>query len=160
MPEAGDIAVDGEDGSFRLRCVGVAFAGRRVLLHTLAGHGYWLLPGGKVRLGEPSVDALRREICEELGREVEVGPLRVVVENIYRESGRTRHSIGLYHEIHGVEPDLRPGEWAAEHEFRWFDVADLDAVDLRPPGIVSVLREWPEVLTHLTLDAYAPRTGA
>ena len=39
--------------------------------------GQWEFPGGKVEPGESEPDALRREIAEELGCEVEVGALLV-----------------------------------------------------------------------------------
>src|ERR1041384_5122591 len=67
MPEDGDIAFDSAAGTFRLRSVGVAFDGTRVLLHTLDGADYWLLPGGKVRLGEASARGVRRRMARELG---------------------------------------------------------------------------------------------
>jgi 8-oxo-dGTP diphosphatase len=45
----------------------------------------WELPGGKVEAGEAPVDALEREIKEELGARVEVGRIDDVVFHRYAE---------------------------------------------------------------------------
>ena len=47
-------------------------AGRRSAPPALRGR--WELPGGKVEPGEPADDAVRRELREELGVRVELGP--------------------------------------------------------------------------------------
>lgn len=55
------------------------------------GKGLWSIPGGLVELGERLRDAVRREILEETGVEVEVGALLDVIDNIVRdEDGRVR----------------------------------------------------------------------
>ncbi len=56
--------------------------GRVVLVRraTPPNAGSYSLPGGKVRFGERIVDAVAREIREETGLVVEVGPLVEVVE--------------------------------------------------------------------------------
>lgn len=44
--------------------------------------GEWVMPGGKIDLGEPIVQALKREVWEEVGLEVEVGQLVDIFEHV------------------------------------------------------------------------------
>ncbi len=48
-----------------------------------SGAGEWEFPGGKVEAGETQVDALKREIEEELGFSVQVDQLQFVAENLH-----------------------------------------------------------------------------
>jgi ADP-ribose pyrophosphatase YjhB (NUDIX family) len=53
--------------------------------------GEWSLPGGRVELGESLEDATRREIKEETGLDVEVGPLVEAFDRVHRLGGRIRY---------------------------------------------------------------------
>jgi mutator protein MutT len=69
----------------------VVFDGASVLLARRAqepAKGAWSLPGGAVELGETVLDALKREIREEIGIEIEVGGLIRVLDRILRDEGK------------------------------------------------------------------------
>ena len=74
---------------------GVIFDGDSVLLAKRGqepAKGTWSLPGGAVELGEKVVDALKREIQEEVGIEIEVGGLIRVLDRILQdEEKRVRY---------------------------------------------------------------------
>jgi len=83
--------------------------------------GEWSLPGGLVELGEPLVDAVRREVLEECGIQVRVGPLLGVFEPVVRdEAGRVRfHYVVLDYLAYVIGGIVRPAsdieaaEWVA-----------------------------------------------
>lgn len=73
---------------------GVVLIGDRVVLIRRANEprkGEWSLPGGTLELGETLREGVRRELSEEIGLEVEVGPLIEVFERIHPDAdGRVR----------------------------------------------------------------------
>jgi mutator protein MutT len=70
--------------------VGAVVVDRDRVLLVRRGHeplkGEWSLPGGVVELGETLAGALEREVLEETGIEVEVGPVLAVLDRIHRSS--------------------------------------------------------------------------
>jgi 8-oxo-dGTP diphosphatase len=79
--------------SFERPVVGVGAVvldGDRVLLIKRAHEplkGQWSLPGGGVELGETLETAIAREVREETGLDVDVGPIVEVLDRITRNAG-------------------------------------------------------------------------
>ena len=59
-------------------------SGENVLLIKRRDNGNWEPPGGVLELDETIEDGLRREVREETGAEIEVGPLTGVYKNMHR----------------------------------------------------------------------------
>ncbi len=95
---------------------GVAFrrsGAHEILLCAPADGSYAYLPGGHVEFGEDAPTALRREMREETGLDVTIGPLLGVWEAAFVQRGKRRHEINLlFHMEHpwpAEVPSLEPG---------------------------------------------------
>ncbi len=85
--------------------------------------GLWVMPGGKIDLGEPIARAVAREVREEVGMEVQVGRLVDVFEHLTPGTDND-HFVILYYRCRPSTRDLVPN--AAEvAEARWVPRADL-----------------------------------
>ena len=154
MTAAADISWSDPAGTFNLRVAAVITRGDQVLLCTVDGLGYWFLPGGRVRFGEPSDVALARELAEELGHDVPDAKLALVVENIF-DKRSLQHEIGLYYRIAwpgALDPDDLYGGSESGHTFRWVPVRGLGDLDFRPFGLAAILPGLGYALQHVVLD--------
>ncbi len=104
-----------------------------------SGESYVALPGGHVDEGEGCVEALQREIEEELAAKCEVGDLLFVTENIYagrEKEEKQRHELTLFFHatIQGEQTRddgtiFSPEPWK---NFRWLPQNELESANLLP----------------------------
>jgi 8-oxo-dGTP diphosphatase len=120
----------------------------RVLLcrHEKPGKEYWLLPGGGVNSGESLVDALQRELAEELGIGDELpveGPVAIVDSIAPVRSFAPKHVVHIIFagDLGGRSLETVTSRDAAVRGHRLFAVSDLDGVVLHPP-IQRFLTRW------------------
>ena len=141
---------------FNYRVVGVALRENRVLLHKEDREDFWSLPGGRGEWFEPSVDTLKREMIEEIGTEVVVGPLLWVVENFYTYDGQKRHELALYYRMTLPEGSryMNAGPLAGIEEatpmtFHWFHFDELNDLVLHPSFLHEALRLPLDGIRHI-----------
>ncbi|MDE6289024.1 MAG: (deoxy)nucleoside triphosphate pyrophosphohydrolase, partial [Muribaculaceae bacterium] len=83
----------------------------------------WEFPGGKIEPGETEKEAIKREIREELGCEIEVDSLLPEIEYEYPDF-IIRMTICICHLVASSTPECK------EHEaIRWFTAGELSFLD-------------------------------
>ena len=132
----------------RIRVSALLRRGDRILLcrHEKLGRQYWLLPGGGVNGGETLVQALQRELTEELGIEEDLpleGPIALVESISPADAPSTRHVVHIIFAGYLGERSLEAlrSEDAAVRGHRLFDVQELSEIALHPP-IQRFLGRW------------------
>lgn len=92
----------------------------RALVIQRADNGHWEPPGGVLELGETIEDGLRREVREETGLDIEVGPLTGIYKNM------TRGIIALVFLTRITGGDLHITDEA--RDFRWVSKTEIPVV--------------------------------
>jgi 8-oxo-dGTP diphosphatase len=125
----------------RVRCVGGLVRDERgsILLVERAnepGRGLWSIPGGRVEAGESDAQALRRELAEETGLDVEVGDMVGHVERPGPD--------GVTYDIYDYECVVTGGVVRAGDDALQVAFTPGDVVGTLPTTdqLVETLRSW------------------
>ena len=144
-------ALHGSDSStrFRIAVNALIFDGRRVLLAYRDNIDWWNLPGGGMEPGETVDEAVRREVREETGLEVEVEHLvgvyskpqkrEVVLTFRCRVVGGTLTATAESRECRYFAPDALPVNTLPKHRQRV-----EDALLNLPHAVIRAQRTSPE----------------
>jgi len=127
----------------RVACVGAIVSdgdGRIVVVRRgqAPSRGLWSLPGGRVEAGETLAQAVRREVKEETGLDVDV---QQVIGRIDIPHGTLVYDVTDFAAtvVSGATSSLLAGDDAIDA--RWVTRPELAALD-STPGLVDTLEGW------------------
>lgn len=106
----------------------------------------WEFPGGKVEPNEEPVDALRRELEEELGIRAQIGPQSAVIRHTYKDGAAVELRFHLVTQFEGeIENRIfREVRWTSPEELPTYDFLEADITlvkDIAQGKIVLTGRE-------------------
>ena len=83
-----DLTIDVEDYKLNIRAVVVIIHNNKILVHKNINSDHYALLGGRVKIGEDSETTVKREIKEELNKEIEITGYIGTIDNLCNMCGR------------------------------------------------------------------------
>lgn len=146
-----DLCMTGQGGSFSLRAACLILRDDRLLLVHNDRLQCWYTVGGRIRQGESSAEAARRECVEETGCPLEPERLVFVQERFYTAGGCERHEVVFFYLMQGDTEALAAGTETdqAGESLCWAPLSALPDMNLLPPFLKDGLQKLPEGVTHV-----------
>ena len=104
------------------------------------GRGQWSLPGGAVELGETHLEALSRELREEVSVTIEVGGLVGVFDRIIRDGDGRIHYHYVIVDYWGCIASGHPKPGSDISEIRLVAIEDIETCGINPELRDTILK--------------------
>ncbi len=146
--------VKGYKFNVRSSCIIKDKAHNKVLLtnmRAITDHEAFILPGGRLEFLENSDEAIKREIKEELGLNLDF-KLISIEENIVKTNKFQMLEFVYYAEIDSFENiELPNDEW---DKFKIIEIKDIDKIDIRPKTINKLIKcdEYSGISHNINYD--------
>lgn len=143
-----DLTIDVGDYKLNVRAAGIIIHNNKILVHKNINSDHYALLGGRVKIGEDSENTLKREIQEELGKEIEITGYISTIENFFEMKGSKYHEILFVYKVEfaneedkKIEHTLKNVEGEDYLQYEWIELDKIDEYPLLPQVVKNVLKE-------------------
>lgn len=143
-----DLTLDVEEYKLNVRAAGLITHGNKLLAHKNINSDHYCLPGGRVEIGESSEETIKREIQEELGKQIEITGYIATIENFFEMKGSKYHEIFFLYQIEfkeevdkKIETTLPNAEGKDYLRYEWLDLDKIATYPILPACIKDILVE-------------------
>ena len=153
------IKIKDEHYTFKFRVSGVIIKNGKVLLVEMDNAGFYCLPGGHVELGETTEEAMIREMKEETTKDTYIKKYLGNIENFFLNKHNVSiHEIAFYYLMDFKDDDINDLSRVENDEgtlvnlkFKWFNLKELDSVNIKPVFLKEILTKDNLEFGHLTI---------
>lgn len=143
-----DITLDVEDYKLNIRTAGVIIHNGKILAHRNINSDHYALVGGRVQIGENSAKTVKREMQEELGKNIEIISYIATIENFFEMKGSKYHEILFVHQAEFINDEDKKIEYTLKNkegkdylQYEWLDLNKIEEYPLYPKAIQTILKE-------------------
>lgn len=143
-----DLTIKVEDYKLNVRAAGIIIHNNKVLTHRNLNSNHYTFIGGRVEIGEDSATTVKREIEEEVGKEVEIIEHGGVIENFFEMQGTKYHEMLFMHRAEFVDEEDQKIEYTLKNregkdylQYEWIDIDHLDEYPIKPAIIKEILKQ-------------------
>lgn len=142
-----DLTLDVEDYKLNIRAAGVIIHNNKILAHRNLNKDHYCIPGGRVEIGENSEETVKREIQEELGKQIEITGYVATIENFFEMNESKYHEIYFLHEIEFTNEEDKKINYTMHNtegkeylQYEWLDLDRIEEYNILPNCLKKVLK--------------------
>lgn len=156
-----DIKIDNIYENFKFRVNGILIEDDKILIVKIKENSFYCLPGGHVKIGEDTKNAIIREFKEETGYNTNIDRLINISENFFtRDNGKKIHELSFYYLLNLKDKEIiKFNEYDVIEEddenirlhFRWIPIKELENIEFRPQNIKQKIEEGNMDFSHIII---------
>lgn len=142
-----DLTIDVENYKLNIRAAGVIIHNNKILTHKNINKDHYALPGGRVEIGENSELTVKRELKEELGKEIDIKGYIATIENFFELEGKKYHEIFFIHRAEfadkndqAINTTMHNVEGKEYLNYEWLDLDNIDKYNIVPNCLKEILK--------------------
>lgn len=142
-----DLTLDVEDYKLNIRAGGVIIHNNKILAHRNINKDHYCLPGGRIEIGESSEQTIKREIQEELGKQIEIRGYVATIENFFEMENKKYHEIYFLHRLEFAKDEDKKIDYTMHNvegkeylQYEWLDLDKIEQYNILPKCLKEVLK--------------------
>ena len=143
-----DLTLDVENYKLNIRAGCIINHNNKILFHRNINSDHYCIIGGRIEIGESSEDTIKREMMEELKKEIEITGYVGTIENFFEMGGKKYHEIMFIYKAEFekdedkiIEENLKNCEGNDFLKYEWLEIDKIDDYPIKPKSIKSIIKQ-------------------
>lgn len=143
-----DLSIDIEDYKLNIRAGGLIIHNNKILAHKNINKDHYCIPGGRIELGENSETTIKREIQEELGKDIDILKYSSTIENFFYMNKKKYHELYFLYRVEFKNEEDKKIEYTMHNiegkdylQYEWLDIDKIDEYNILPECLKDMLKK-------------------